>query len=722
MLQGRTLGIDCGTHSLIVLGHQVQRESSSSLSLDSQEAIALARLRFLYSGMPISLAISIVLAGITIMVLEGASAPLVSYGWFTAMVVLCSVRAAHYFSYQKANRRGSLDHERLRRRFLFGCTCAGLLWGAASALLFPQDIARQVFLAFVIAGISAGAITALSADRAAALGFVIPSVVPLACVLIYQGTSVAFSMGIMVTLYLVVIATATSRSHLQLVATETSRLEANAHRAALARSELERRVSDEKLHALFEFSPLGIALLNDSNQVLEANPALTRLLGWTREELLHRPFDLSPHEMTPSETATSDLTATGLFGPIEYDLTCRDGRTLPAAINGMRIKHPSGEVYRWAFIEDIRDRKAAETQLRALNDRLLLAAQAAQLGVWEYDLTEQRLFWDDLMHKIYAIEPAADSNLYDLWRQRLHPADLARVDAQLQAAMRGEGAFDGEFRIIWPSGEERIIAAAGLARQEGSRQTLRVTGINWDATDLKRVERMKSEFVSTVSHELRTPLTSIRGSLSLVANGAAGDLPVQVRQVLQIADRNAERLARLIDDLLDIEKIESGKLKLELTQQDLQPLIAQAIDANTAYANLRSVRLEMAPGDAAMHVRVDAHRLLQVMANLLSNAAKFSRRASVVSVRLGCNGAMARVEVHDQGPGIAPEFQQRLFTKFSQGDSSDTRALGGTGLGLAISKALVEQMGGTIGYESAPETGTTFYFELPLAVQEVRAA
>ncbi|MGC1174146.1 PAS domain S-box protein [Polaromonas sp.] len=235
-----------------------------------------------------------------------------------------------------------------------------------------------------------------------------------------------------------------------------------------------------------------------------------------------------------------------------------------------------------------------------------------------------------------------------------------------------------------------------------------------DITELKRIDRLKTEFVSTVSHELRTPLTSIRGSLGLVAGGIAGKLPDAAMKLIDIAKNNCERLIRLINDILDIEKIESGKMQLDLQPMTLMPLLAQAIAANEGYGLANNVSLTLHCDDPALQVKAEADRLTQVVTNLLSNALKFSPTGGTVEVHVAKAGLGVRVEVRDHGPGIPEEFRTRIFQKFSQADSSDTRQKGGTGLGLNISRALVERMGGIIGFETRLGEGTTFFFELPL--------
>ncbi|MDP3354830.1 MAG: PAS domain S-box protein [Polaromonas sp.] len=235
-----------------------------------------------------------------------------------------------------------------------------------------------------------------------------------------------------------------------------------------------------------------------------------------------------------------------------------------------------------------------------------------------------------------------------------------------------------------------------------------------DITELKRIDRLKTEFVSTVSHELRTPLTSIRGSLGLISGGIAGKLPDAAMKLIGIAKNNCERLIRLINDILDIEKIESGKMQLDLQPMTLMPLMVQAIAANEGFALANSVTLSLHCDEPGLQVNVEADRLTQVVTNLLSNALKFSPIGGTVEVHVARAGLGVRMEVRDHGPGIPEEFRKRIFQKFSQADSSDTRQKGGTGLGLNISRAIVERMGGTIGFETRLGEGTTFFFELPL--------
>ncbi len=239
-----------------------------------------------------------------------------------------------------------------------------------------------------------------------------------------------------------------------------------------------------------------------------------------------------------------------------------------------------------------------------------------------------------------------------------------------------------------------------------------------DISERKRTEKLKSEFVSTVSHELRTPLTSINGAIGLLLGGAVGEISDKIKSLLVIAKRNGDHLANMINDLLDMEKLEAGKLNLQFETLALMPQIEAALEKNHAYAEQHRVQCMITQRVEQAWVHVDAMRLQQVLLNLLSNAAKFSSAGGKIDISVSQHDAMLRVEVRDYGQGVPPEFRSTIFQKFAQADAADTRKRGGTGLGLAISKQLIEQMHGQIGFESSFGEGAAFYFLLPMATSE----
>lgn len=235
-----------------------------------------------------------------------------------------------------------------------------------------------------------------------------------------------------------------------------------------------------------------------------------------------------------------------------------------------------------------------------------------------------------------------------------------------------------------------------------------------DISHRKEVERMKDEFVSTVSHELRTPLTAIYGSLDLLASGMAGDLPAEAQQLLSISHESTERLIRLINEMLDMEKIASGKIEYRKERLSIRKLVETAVRDTAAYAERIGVRLSLQDGDDG-EIVADADRIIQVAVNLLSNAAKFSPPGGTVDVSVHRQDGRIKVCVVDRGAGVPESFRARVFERFAQADASDRRAKGGTGLGLSICRAIVEAHDGQIGFESEPDVRTEFWFSLPEA-------
>lgn len=254
------------------------------------------------------------------------------------------------------------------------------------------------------------------------------------------------------------------------------------------------------------------------------------------------------------------------------------------------------------------------------------------------------------------------------------------------------------------------------------REQKKLVSLNTALAEQKRVDKLKDEFISTVSHELRTPLTSIMGSLGLVRSGTFGVLPDKALQLLQMAESNGQRLVALINDILDVEKMESGSFSFSLELYSLNVLIEDSVAAADGYAIKHGVRLSASLLPDDVFINVDEARFMQIMQNLLSNAIKFSDTAGTVSVFLENLGGRVRISVQDQGRGIAMEIRDQVFNRFTQGDSSSTRSADGTGLGLSIAKGLVEKFGGSIGFETATGKGTTFHFDLPVHQEDKAVA
>lgn len=282
----------------------------------------------------------------------------------------------------------------------------------------------------------------------------------------------------------------------------------------------------------------------------------------------------------------------------------------------------------------------------------------------------------------------------------------------LELIFNGQKIKGLEAIAINKEGKERILSIDGQCLNDQDGTQLGAVLVYQDITERKEIDQMKNEFISTVSHELRTPLTSIRGSLGLIMGGAMGVVPKEMYTLLEIACNNSERLVRLINDILDTEKIESGKMIFHFARADLSKLIENAVISNKSYADKYKVNYKIDELIPEMHVLMDTDRIRQVLDNLLSNAAKFSKPGGTVTISIARKDNHVLVAVKDNGNGIPLEFQAQIFSKFYQADSSDVREKGGTGLGLSICKSIVESHNGKIWFESVANVGTTFYFEL----------
>jgi PAS domain S-box-containing protein len=360
---------------------------------------------------------------------------------------------------------------------------------------------------------------------------------------------------------------------------------------------------------------------------------------------------------------------------------------------------------------DITDQKRMEEELRESEEILRATIASTADGILAVDGDGMVIHANERFLQLWRIPQNMlankdDSRLFDFVLKQLEEPD-AFIEKIQELYNSLEESFD---TIKFLDG--RVFEGVSYPLLKGEENRGRVWSFR-DVTESIKVKRMKDEFISTVSHELRTPLTSIHGALSLVTQGKAGKLPPEARKLLTIAERNSTRLQNLIDDMLDIQKIESGKVEFHFRPLDLQPILEKSLEEMKSFGdqfNVEFILDDIIPG---AKVNADCDRLMQVMDNLLSNAAKFSPPNSPVKVSVSRRDKMVRVAIKDHGSGIPVEFQDKLFKKFTQADPSHQRVQGGTGLGLNIVKSIIDRHEGKVDFETGLEMGTTFYFELP---------
>lgn len=464
----------------------------------------------------------------------------------------------------------------------------------------------------------------------------------------------------------------------------------------------------------------GIVTIDALGTVASFNLAAERIFGYSAAEVIgHNVSMLMPepyHSAHDGYLANymGSGTARIIGSGREVTGQRKDGRTFPMELAVSEIGDAGRRLF-VGLVRDISERKQAADALREETLRTQAILDNVIDGIITIDERGTVASLNRAAERIFGYPPDAvlGQNVKMLMPEPYH------------------SEHDGYLSNYRATGVERVIGIGREVvgrRQNGSTFPMDLAvseishggkrmfvGLVRDITERKRVEQMKTEFVSTVSHELRTPLTSIAGSLGLLLGGALGEPPATMKPLLDIAHKNSLRLTHLINDLLDMEKIAAGKMTFDMQVTPLMPLLDQSLAANQAYGEARRVGFVLSDRiEETLEVRIDSQRLQQVLANYLSNAAKFSPEGGQVEVAVQRGDTRVRVAIHDHGPGIPEEFRARIFQKFSQADSSDTRQKGGTGLGLAITKELVEHMGGTVGFDSVAGAGATFWFELPI--------
>jgi PAS domain S-box-containing protein len=464
----------------------------------------------------------------------------------------------------------------------------------------------------------------------------------------------------------------------------------------------------------------GIITISETGEILSFNNTATHIFGYSSEEILGKNVNIlmpEPYHSAHDGYLLNHLTSghKKIIGiGREVSGMRKNGEVFPMDLAVSEVKQ-SGKIRMFAgIVRDISERKQAEEKLRNSEERFDLAISGANDGLWDWDMKAHTVYFSPRWKSMLGYAEDEISDAFDEWSKRVHPDELERVMAETQSFLEGKTAhYRREHRALHKDGHYLWVLDRAIAKFDSRGNPYRMVGITSDISKQKQMDSMKSEFVSTVSHELRTPLTSIRGSLGLVAGGVTGELPAQAKTMVDLAYKNTERLLTLINDILDIEKIQSGKMDFNFKPQALMPLIEQVLAANAGYAEQYKVTFNVTASLPVVMVYADGDRLMQVMSNLLSNAAKFSHAGGSVDVAVTLQNEQVRVAVSDHGAGISESFHDRIFQKFTQADSSDTRHKGGTGLGLNISKAMIELMHGEINFESRMGVGTTFYFILP---------
>jgi two-component system, sensor histidine kinase and response regulator len=515
---------------------------------------------------------------------------------------------------------------------------------------------------------------------------------------------------------------------------ESAGAELHAARAAATNTSTALRESEDRFRGAFDAAPIGMALVSRDDRFLQVNRALCAIVGFGEDELLARTFqDITHPDDLESDVVLRQQVLAGEIGSyqIEKRYLCKERRVICGRLTVSLVRDPLDEpLYFVAQIQDITPYKAAGAALREAEARYrsLVEQIPAVVYVDAAGALGSPLYVSPRIEALLGYTP--DEWLVDpgRWVAHVHPDDREHVLANIAAANESGEAITQDYRCLARDGRVVWVRDEGslVHDEEGVPRYWQGFMIDITARKLAEAEllaakeaaeeasRLKSAFLSMATHELRTPLTIISGYVELLANSAAAHLTPDERECLEIAQCSTRTLATLVDDLLDLARIEAGRLELDISAVDIAETVERVRRMVAAQAAAKGIGLEVVVDPALPPVAADANRLLQVLLNLVGNAIKFTERGRVLcTVHRAADGI--EIEVIDTGVGITPEAIPRIFDEFRQADAGTTRKFGGSGLGLAIAKRLVEMHGGTIAVASVVDRGSTFTLWLPVA-------
>jgi PAS domain S-box-containing protein len=487
----------------------------------------------------------------------------------------------------------------------------------------------------------------------------------------------------------------------------------------------------------------GFVVQKADGSIVGFNAAAHKILGLSEDELLGRTsidprWQASREDGSPfpgNEHPAMVTLATGqILRNVIMGVSIGAGEKRWISINSVplfdeNVANPSHVV---ATFQDVTQSRRLAEDARQARERLQLALKVGRIGIWEWNMLTGVVYRDE---QIFAMYDRTQDNFPANWLDVVHPDDRAHMEQQMQDCVQNGTVMDGMFRIMLPNGGIRHLRGIARVIFDNVHQTRILTGVNWDATEqMEREERLqeaktkaeeasraKSDFLANMSHEIRTPLNGIFGMLSLLKES---ELTITQKEMIQTVESCSEGLLTVLNDVLDLSRIEAQRLHMEHAPFDIQQSAQETVKLLMPQANQKNLPLLCTFEPSLPRIALgDAARFKQILLNLLSNAIKFTEKGEVHLIfggkTLDAGHFEYRIEVKDTGIGISQDNQHKLFQAFAQADSSISRRFGGTGLGLTISASLAELMGGHMEMESELGKGSTFRLILPLATAQV---
>lgn len=485
--------------------------------------------------------------------------------------------------------------------------------------------------------------------------------------------------------------------------------------------------------------PQGVLISDENRLTTYVNASFTKLTGFAKSEIIGHKCAILQGPGTNPKTVLKMRKALDAGQPFNGEILNyrKDGQPFWNELSIAPIHDKTGGPTRFIGIQrDVTERKQAEENRRFLTERLKLATEVGEVGIWEIDIPSGKTEWDAQMHVLFGLSPGTDCDVTDYAFSVMHPEDRDRVRGEFEKSLCfGAAIFDTEFRIIPKvGGPTHFIRATARLISNEAREPQRMVGINWNVTEermreqqlamalvqeqelsekARAGERAKNEFLAVMSHEIRTPLNGILGFAELLAQ--TPDLPPESLDYAKTITSSGEALLRILGDILDFSRIKAGQLQTEFSRFDPAEILKDVHTLLSYQAKARGLDFHLSLAENQIGtLRTDAGRLRQILLNLSGNAIKFTESGSVtLGLRKAAEPARCEFFVKDTGPGISPEQIDRIFQPFTQADSSISRRHGGAGMGLTISRRFAELLGGTLTVRSEPGEGSEFILTLP---------